>query len=62
MHVLNLNIERWTMLEPEHVQNELDFNNYDLSTTCDILLETNLDSSKSETEYPWAYHLPKAAR
>ena len=52
MQTLNLNVERWSMVEAEHIDSELDFNNFDLTNWLD-----NISPDANEVEdQPWNYN------
>ena len=52
MQILNLNVERWSMVEAEHIDSELDFNNFDLTNWLD-----NISPDTNEVEdQPWNYN------
>jgi len=52
MQTLNLNVERWSMVEAEHIDSELDFGNFDLAAVVDYISP----STNEIDDQPWNYN------
>lgn len=52
MQMLNLNVERWSMVEAEHIDSELDFGNFDLAAVVDYISPNAVEIDNQ----PWNYN------
>lgn len=52
MQTLNLNVERWSMVEAEHIDSELDLGNFDLAAVVEYISPGTIEID----DQPWNYN------